>query len=192
MNLKSTKILICFALASILLTSGCVQQEQPPTTGGSGQTGTPPTAGLSTCLTTIDETKLPDSLGDFSGTPIQTTKPFKWTGPDDAEKDMPSTGYINIYISGTKSITLTIQKLQPDDYNTVISDIQTTKSQDTEGRIKEVNVKGSTAYVFDFSSRESVIWYIPAGDNIFVMFAFAGAMFEESQNWVNTWANTVC
>ena len=151
---------------------------------------------LSKCLVIIDESKLPASLGGFTGTPTKTVVPFSYAeSARDPIIKMPSEGYVTLYSSGDKSISAAIQKIKSDQDYTLLINLPNKLKSRIESREfkseKEIIVKGATVFIFILSDSVQSA-YIPAGDNIWVQFGFSGTTLEESQNWINEWANIIC
>ncbi|MBI2632558.1 hypothetical protein HYW75_06130 [Candidatus Pacearchaeota archaeon] len=157
-----------------------------------------PTSELSNCLFDIDNSKLPNSIGDYTGTSVKLTEPFKWEGPDNVKRVMQIDGYLNVYSIKTlsresKSIQAAIMKFrEKSDYEKLASDLKSTKERDTGGLIKEGDAKGAITYIFDYADQNQVIWYVIAGNQIYAQFEFVGSTFDESKDWINDWTSSIC
>lgn len=144
---------------------------------------------LSKCLSTIDESKLPASLGGFVGNTQKLSK-FTWT-MEGKDSVMPaSSKFTSAYKNGQKqNIAILVGLDNEADINIILNDVKNIKKQRPEN-VKETELKGAKVYVYSAPSTQG--FYIFAGDKKFVAFTFLGTTENEAQSWVTTWANTVC
>jgi len=184
-------VIVAIVVGYIVLQSG---KDSGGSARGSDTTSTTASA-LAGCLSPLNAEKLPGSLGGFSGTAMEVTKPYSWTGPDGAKSSMTLTkGYGSIYTaSGGKMLIAQVVKFKnSEDYDKIKSDMEILKRDAQVGVITKTSVNEAETYLWDISDTKSVSYYIFAGDNTFTVFMFTGLTATEAQAWVDEWKTSIC